>query len=261
MNAEFEMDTLQNLVSKAIKLLRLCEPQDKPYWGCFSGGKDSVVIKHLAAMAGVRVDWHFNVTTIDPPELVSFIRKQHPDVKFDRAPINFFRMCAVNRALPTRTVRFCCKELKELRTPPGETMILGVRTEESQNRSESWQVTRRDRKTNNLQLAPICGWKIGEVWEFIREHELPYCPLYDEGFERIGCIGCDMAGRKGKLRQFARWPRFEALYRKTLDDIFRKHGSDRFNTSEEWWEWWMADRHPKPEKASCNQFFDGFFQS
>jgi len=84
---EFKLPVLEK---KAIGLLQLHEPKDAPYYGCFSGGKDSVVIKELARRAGVRIVWHYNVTTIDPPELVRFIRREHPDVAFERPKHPFF---------------------------------------------------------------------------------------------------------------------------------------------------------------------------
>jgi len=70
-------------VEEAIERLRVFEPPEG-YFGAFSGGKDSCVIKELAGMVGVKVDWHYNVTTIDPPELIYFIRKHHSDVVWDR---------------------------------------------------------------------------------------------------------------------------------------------------------------------------------
>lgn len=70
-------------VEKSLAALRLFAPKDgSPYWGAFSGGKDSVVIKALAEEAGVPVKWHYNVTTIDPPELLSFIKENHSDVEW-----------------------------------------------------------------------------------------------------------------------------------------------------------------------------------
>ena len=63
-------------VDKAIERLQTYEPQEG-YYLCFSGGKDSVVIKALADMAGVKYDAHYNVTGIDPPALVAFIKKYH----------------------------------------------------------------------------------------------------------------------------------------------------------------------------------------
>ena len=68
-----------NKVNLSIKRLKEFEPKEG-YYLAFSGGKDSIVIKKLAEIAGVRFDSHYNNTTIDPPELIYFIRKFHPDV-------------------------------------------------------------------------------------------------------------------------------------------------------------------------------------
>lgn len=53
------------MIDKAIKLLKEHEPE-AGYIGCFSGGKDSVVIKALAEIASIKVEWHYHKTTIDP---------------------------------------------------------------------------------------------------------------------------------------------------------------------------------------------------
>ena len=45
----------------------------------FSGGKDSCVILALAKMAGINYEAHYNVTSVDPPELVRFIKREYPD--------------------------------------------------------------------------------------------------------------------------------------------------------------------------------------
>lgn len=71
-------------VEIAIQRLQLFEPKETGFYLAFSGGKDSVVIKELANMAGVKYDVHYNLTTIDPPELVYFIRKYHYDVIIDK---------------------------------------------------------------------------------------------------------------------------------------------------------------------------------
>ncbi len=63
-----------NKVDIAIQRLRSFEPPEGFYLA-HSGGKDSQVIHRLAQMAGVKFDAHFNVTTVDPPELVHFIQE------------------------------------------------------------------------------------------------------------------------------------------------------------------------------------------
>ena len=64
-------------VEIAIKWLKAFEPQEG-YYVAFSGGKDSQCVYHLCKMAGVKFDAHYNVTSVDPPELVRFIKKNYP---------------------------------------------------------------------------------------------------------------------------------------------------------------------------------------
>lgn len=108
----------QDKVDKAIIRLQAYEPEDG-YYLCFSGGKDSCVLKALADMAGVKYDAHYNVTGIDPPELVRFIKDYHKDVIFDIPRdkdgnrITMWSLIPKKKMLPTRLVRYCCLELKE----------------------------------------------------------------------------------------------------------------------------------------------------
>lgn len=105
-------------VEKAIKRLQLYEPPEG-YYLCFSGGKDSVVIKALADMAGVKHDAHYKVTSVDPPELVRFIKREYPDVAFeyprykDGTRATMWNLIAKKKIPPTRVMRYCCAILKE----------------------------------------------------------------------------------------------------------------------------------------------------
>ena len=81
----------------AIERLRAFQPPEG-YYLAFSGGKDSVCIKALADMAGVKYDAHYSVTTIDPPELLRFIREHHGDVVWDRPKQTMWRAVIKNGA-------------------------------------------------------------------------------------------------------------------------------------------------------------------
>ena len=133
--------TLFNTIDKvqtAIDRLRAFEPKDRPYWLAFSGGKDSCVILELAKMAGVNFEAHYNVTSVDPPELVRFIKRQHPEVSFDiphdknGKPVSMWSLLKSNTMPPTRLVRSCCEKLKES-SGKGTITITGVRWAESSN--------------------------------------------------------------------------------------------------------------------------------
>ncbi|NCC59160.1 MAG: phosphoadenosine phosphosulfate reductase, partial [Synergistales bacterium] len=66
---------VRDKVQDALEMLREFEPEDG-YYLAYSGGKDSTVLLDLARRSGVKFDAHYNLTTVDPPELVYFIREQ-----------------------------------------------------------------------------------------------------------------------------------------------------------------------------------------
>lgn len=259
--------TVEELTAKAIKTLRTFEPEDRPYWGCFSGGKDSIVIKEIARLAGVRVDWYYNQTTIDPPELLRYMRQYHPDVKWLKPEMNFFKMM-VKRGFPTRRNRWCCQEYKEGRNTEGQFLILGVRAAESSRRRATWKTITYHRVTKTNAVAPIVAWTDADVWAFIRGGGLPYCSLYDEGFKRLGCIGCPMAGADGRKREFARWPGYERAWKRAFRKIWEKRagkpqrdgrewfGSARFDSWEDMWKWWLNDTPLPADKNDCQGMLD-----
>lgn len=128
----------KDLVEMSINRFRLFEPEEG-YYLAFSGGKDSCVIKALADMAGVKYDAHYRVTSVDPPELVQFIKEYHPDVIMDRPldkdgkQITMWNLIPKKKMPPTRIVRYCCSELKES-GGQGRFTVTGVRWAESAKR-------------------------------------------------------------------------------------------------------------------------------
>ena len=134
------MSELAEKVSKSIKRLKAFEPSEG-YYLAFSGGKDSVVVKALCDMAGVKYDATYRVTSADPPELVQFIKDAHPDVvreipkDKDGKPVTMWNLIPRKLMPPTRLRRYCCAELKET-GGKGRLTVTGVRWDESVNRAQ-----------------------------------------------------------------------------------------------------------------------------
>lgn len=83
----------------------------------FSGGKDSQALYHIAEEAGISFEPQFRLTSIDPPEVLRFVHKNYPAVKFVRPPLTFWQICLSQKMMPSRSLRFCCKYLKEQSDP------------------------------------------------------------------------------------------------------------------------------------------------
>lgn len=133
--------TLKEKEAIAIKRLKAFEPETEPYCLCYSGGKDSDVIRILAYLAGVKHDIVHNLTTVDAPETVWYVQSI-PGVVINRARdkngdhITMWNLIVKNHMPPTRLVRYCCDELKE-RGGKGRVKITGVRWAESNRRKEN----------------------------------------------------------------------------------------------------------------------------
>lgn len=138
-------------LDQAIARLKMFEPPEG-YYVAFSGGKDSQCIYHLCQQAGVKFDAHYRCTSVDPPELVRFIRERYPDVEFDYPRdengkrITMWNLIPKKLMPPTRIVRYCCEELKESGGKDRVT-VTGVRWAESNNR-------RKNRGVVNIQGKP-----------------------------------------------------------------------------------------------------------
>lgn len=114
-------------------------------------------------------------------------------------------------------------------------------------------------------MCPICYWTDADVWEFHRLRNLPYCELYDQGFKRLGCVGCPLGGPKNQAREFARWPRFESLWKRAIVRFWEKwramprnDGKPRYSagfaSGEEMWDWWRSGER-KDESTGCQGEF------
>jgi len=230
-------------VKVAIERIKLHRPRDgSPIWLGFSGGKDSQVIYRLAEMSEVSFEAHYNVTGVDPPELVYFIRESYPNVKRDLPEKTMWELIVQECFPPTRLVRYCCRWLKE-RYGRGVVM-LGVRTEESTGRKERRIFEPCFKDERKHYLNPILDWKSNDVWSFIKDQNLKYCGLYDKGRKRLGCLMCPQKSRKQRLVDAKEYPKFYQAYLrafgKMLEERKRRDLKEvSWRTPEEVMEWWL----------------------
>lgn len=240
----------------------------------FSGGKDSQVMLALVEMAGVKYHAEMQVTSVDPPNLMRFVRKHYPQVKLNLPKLNMRQLIIKKKMLPTRIARFCCAELKE-QAGAGCVTCIGIRAAESTKRAKRHaievqgkrigfdiindklvestpggeQLFEMDSETkvycvngkDKVTLAPIFNWTDTDVWDFIREHNLPYCDLYDKGFHRIGCMFCPMSQPATKRREMEMFPLVaERVYIKAIRELMKMGKYDRFDSAEQVFEWWIS---------------------
>ena len=271
---------LQQKMMYSIGLLKKAERLALAYGGgngyylAFSGGKDSQALYHIAELAGVKFDAHMNFTSVDPPEVIRFVKKQYPEVDFIKPKKSIYQLAVEKQILPTMRVRWCCAEYKE-NTGAGRVTLIGIRHQESSRRAKRNEVeisnrkysgtlegldeyrnelkakrARRKSKKNgvnitnadqeqtlgcisgkeSLLISPIIHWTEQDVWEFLNKvMEVPHCSLYDEGWHRIGCIGCPMSSVNQKKIENIRYPHVKRNWIKAIKAI--RGGQNFFQTT------------------------------
>lgn len=114
-------------------------------------------------------------------------------------------------------------------------------------------------KRHKTTLNPIIDWTDSEVWEFIRAENIPYCQLYNEGFSRLGCIGCPLAGKADRNHEFRTWPKYKAAYlyafQVMLKERARKGKPTVWENPIEVFNWWM-ENGVLPDQYTLDGVFD-----
>lgn len=269
--------TLDEKIEYSINLLRKSEEialrmdPENGFYLAFSGGKDSQVLYHLAVMGGVKFKAHMNLTSVDPPEVIRFVKQHYPEVELIKPKMSIYDMAKKKGCLPTQKVRWCCEEFKEM-YGAGKVTLIGIRREESSRRAKRNEVEMRSRKfsgsfdqwsehrekmvtcvggKDKILVSPLLYWTSRDVWEFLNSNNIPHCSLYDKGYKRIGCILCPMSGHKQKVREIRDFPHVKTNWIKAIEWLREnKWATDTSlsKDSEMAFNWWIS-------RKSFKQFY------
>lgn len=253
-----KIDYSISLLKKSYKLAMMYD-HDNGFYLAFSGGKDSQVIHQLAVEAGVKFKGHMNLTSVDPPSVIKFVKDNYKDIEMIKPEISIYDLAIKKHMLPTRQIRWCCAEYKE-RGGAGTVTIIGIRHDESARRSKRNEVETSDRKfsgnfdqfsqhqekmvscvngKDKILLSPIINWTERDVWDFLNDRHLAHCDLYDNGFTRIGCLCCPMSPYRQKIKEIKKYPHIEKNWKKAIKKLidigYINHNFDDPNFGFDWW--------------------------
>lgn len=239
----------------AIDRLKEFEPPEG-YYVAISGGKDSDVILKLCELAGVKFDVHHQHTTADAPQTVYYVR-DIKECEVDKPKKSMWQLIAEQGVPPTRRMRYCCDVLKERTGEIGDTVYIGVRASESNNRKQLGMVTFY--KDKNM-IRPIFNWTDEEIWSYIIKNNLPYNPLYDQGWDRIGCIGCPL-NSKSQKKELSMNPKYQENYLRAFGKMLEYRKSKgmetQWKTPEDVMKWWIGEcKKQDVIDGQCSMFGD-----
>ena len=86
-----------------------------------------------------------------------------------------------------------------------DAWITGLRRDQWASRTDIRKVEIDHDHGAIVKLNPLAEWTEEEVWDYVREREVPYHPLYDRGYTSIGCAPCTRAIAPGEAARAGRW--------------------------------------------------------
>ena len=216
LSARFESEPLENILQWAWDRFGVRAAVGTSFQGA------GLVMLHHASRAGLR----FPVFTIDTqflfPETLDLKRRledflgieiesvypeQTPEAQAHEHGSELWLhspdlCCTLRKVLPLQ------KKLSEQ-----AVWITGVRREQSGTREKVGivELYEFDRLRNRfiLKLNPMASWTRDAIWDYIREHQIPYNPLHDAGYRSIGCSHCTRAACDDGGERAGRWTGFE----------------------------------------------------
>lgn len=186
----------------------------------FSGAED-VVLVDLAAKVGGK----FRVFSLDTgrlhPETYQFIDKvrQHYGIPIE---IFFPQVAAVEKLVKEKGLfsfyqdghKECCgvRKVEPLKRALGtlDAWVTGQRRDQSPSTRAQVAVVEVDPvfstpERDLIKFNPLANWSSRQVWNYIRENNVPFNPLHERGFVSIGCEPCTRATLPGQHEREGRW--------------------------------------------------------
>ena len=182
-----------------------------------SFGKDSVTVLHLAQQIDPDVLAIYINTGLDFPETQTFKDDLVRDWNINLREIkptqeNVEYRNALDPDLNLSDPNLCCDLLKVEPTERAiqglDTWIVGLRRDETVFRRtiEPFEELEKPNGGGRLvRVAPVFDWTESDIWKYIETYDIPYHPLYDEGYRSMGCMPCSKAGRWGRFERAGRW--------------------------------------------------------
>lgn len=138
--------------------------------------------------------YHFKIELVlpDTKKVETLVNNYGPNL-FYKSVEDRRKCCYVRKVEPLQ------KKLTTLKA-----WICGLRKEQAITRSDVKQIE-WDNTFNLVKLNPLVNWTKEEIWQYIKENNVPYNRLHDQGYPSIGCAPCTRAVKPGEDIRAGRW--------------------------------------------------------
>lgn len=205
LNREFETKSPQEIIAWAVK-------EFSPDIATTSSfGTTSAVVLHMAVQAkpDIRVlfletGFHFPQTLKFRDELIARLKLNvvnlqsvMPRAEFQKTLGNLYekdpdKCCYMNKVEP---LKIALSGLK--------AWITAVRRGQTENRKNVQFI--EEYEDGIYKINPLATWTSKQMWDYLKVHNLPYHPLFEQGYSSIGCAPCTRSVGAGEDERAGRW--------------------------------------------------------
>ena len=260
------MHILKKLEEKAQTFIKnVAKTTGKPASVSYSGGKDSLVTLLLVRDSVPEFDILFADTGLEFQETVENVKKIAEEFNLPlklHSSGNSFWQAIDNFGPPTVEARWCCKVCKlgaitqviEENYENGCLTFVGQRKYESEIRANSEHIWKNPWVGNQIAATPIQNWTALHVWLYLFWKKAKYNPLYEEGFDRIGCWLCPSASMADFARLAELHPELSEKLKKYLIEYAARNGLPQEWVTYGFWRWQALPKSIKmmAEKKGIN---------
>ena len=129
----------------------------------------------------------------DAPQVEAMVRRHGPNLFYTSVDARLL-CCQIRKVEPMR------RALAGL-----GAWITGLRREQGASRVAISKIEIDHGLGGLSKINPLCDWTYQEVWDYIRAHDVPYHPLYEQGYTSIGCAPCTRPTQQGDDLRAGRW--------------------------------------------------------
>ncbi len=243
------MHILKKFEQKAHRFIKnVAETAKRPVSVSYSGGKDSLATLLLVCDSTLDFDVLFADTGLEFPETVDNVKETvtalSSPLKLHSSGDSFWQSID-NFGPPTVEARWCCKVCKlgaitqiiEENYENGCLTFVGQRKYESEIRANSDHIWKNPWVGNQIAATPIQNWTALHVWLYLFWKKAKYNPLYEEGFDRIGCWLCPSASMADFSRLHEIHPELFEKLEKYLNEYALKNGLPLEWVTYGFWRW------------------------
>ncbi|KXB04596.1 phosphoadenosine phosphosulfate reductase [candidate division MSBL1 archaeon SCGC-AAA261O19] len=136
---------------------------------------------------------NFEVYSPEPEHVHDMIEKYGINSFYDSVALRFL-CCQIRKVVPLM------KSLKDL-----DAWITGLRREQWASRYNLKKIEIDHEHQGIVKINPLADWTWDQVWDYIKENEVPYNKLYDKGYKSIGCMPCTRPVEEDENPRAGRW--------------------------------------------------------